>query len=110
MPLEANGDDLVMLRVSVARMEGMLTQALTDQSQRVTKVEADVGVIHGRLSEKGKLLATHSEKIQQNHDRIEDIEERQKAAMPRTVAVIAPVIAAAALIVSLAQLIPWEGL
>jgi chromosome segregation ATPase len=119
VPIETTSpaEDLIILRVTVARMEGMLTQALTDQSVRMTKAETEISAlrdglstVHNRLGEKGKMLATHTERIQSNHDRIEDLEDRQQAAMPRTVAVIGPVVAAAALLLTLAQMIPWTSL
>ena len=120
---ESPGDSITLLRVAVARMEGMLTQALSDQGTRLTKAEAEITAVHGRLSEKGKLLASHTERIESNHDRIielerrqelcapkhrlEELERKQENAVPRTVAVFSPIIAGVALIVGIAQLIPW---
>jgi hypothetical protein len=104
MTPETDSDSIVHLRVSVARMEGMLTQALTDQGTRLTKAEADLVIVHGRLGEKGKLLATHSERIQSNTERIHDLEEARDGTTARVVAVIGAVVAAASLAL---QFLPW---
>lgn len=55
--------DLVQVRVDVAEMRGMLSQALSDHGQRISNIEVDNRVLHGRLSDKGRILATHDEKI-----------------------------------------------
>lgn len=101
---------IVGLQVAVAEMKGMLHQALSDQGQRITKLEADMTVVHGRLGDKGKLLATHTERIQSNHDRIEDLEDRQQGAVSKNTTVVAVVLAAAGLLIGLAEKIPWGHL
>jgi hypothetical protein len=57
------GDVLIALRVDVAEMRGMLKQALSDHGQRLVDLENDNRLIHGRLSDKGKTLATHTQQI-----------------------------------------------
>lgn len=107
---QAEPEGIVALQVSVAEMKGMLHQALSDQGQRITKIEADVGTIHGRLSDKGKMLATHTEQISSNRDRIEDLEHAQQGAVSKNTAIIACVLAAAGLVIGIAQQIPWAHL
>jgi hypothetical protein len=96
---ETDSESIVHLRVSVARMEGMLTQALTDQGARLTKAEADLVVVHGRLGDKGKLLATHTEQIASNRTRIEDLENRNDGQGARALAILAGVVGVASLVV-----------
>jgi CII-binding regulator of phage lambda lysogenization HflD len=101
---------IVGLQVAVAEMKGMLHQALSDQGQRITKLEADMTVVHGRLGDKGKLLATHTERIQSNHDRIENLEDQQQGAVSRNTAITAVILAALGFIVSVASKIPWGNI
>jgi hypothetical protein len=103
---ETDSESIVHLRVSVARMEGMLTQALTDQGARLTKAEADLVVVHGRLGDKGKLLATHTEQIRSNAERIEDLENRNDGQSARVVAIIGACVAIASLVFDFT---PWSG-
>lgn len=98
---DAYYDSLHELRVSVARMEGMLSQALTDQSQRITRAEADIGSINVRLNDKAKVIATHGERIKANSDRIHELEEDKQGFHGRVLGTIGAIVAAAALIVSL---------
>jgi len=98
MEPESDTASLVAVRVSVAKMEGMLTQALSDHGTRISNTEAEVVKIHGRLSEKGKLLATHTEQINSNRDRIEDLEEANDASVARLIAVGGVVVAAASFV------------
>jgi len=79
MEAESDTASLVAVRVSVAKMEGMLTQALSDHGTRISSLEAGQVAIHARLAEKGKLLATHTEQITSNRERIEDLEDHDKS-------------------------------
>lgn len=101
---------ITALQVQTAEMKGMLHQALSDQGQRITKLEADMTVVHGRLGDKGKLLATHTERIQSNHDRIEDLEQAQQGAVSKNTAVVAVVLAAGSLLFGVASKIPWGSI
>jgi hypothetical protein len=107
---QAEPEGIVALQVSVAEMKGMLHQALSDQGQRITKLESDMTTVHGRLSDKGKTLATHTEQIGSNRDRIEDLEQAQQGAVSKNTAIIACVLAAGGLILSIAQKVPWGSL
>lgn len=98
MEPETDSASLVAVRVSVAKMEGMLTQALSDHGTRIANSEAEIVKIHGRLSEKGKLLATHNEQISSNRDRIKDLEEANDASVARVIAVAGVVVAAASFV------------
>lgn len=98
--METDSESIVHLRVSVARMEGMLQQALTDQSARITKLEADNITVHNRLNEKGKAIAMHGERIKSNSDRIHELEEDNQGMHGRVVGTIGAIVASAALIIS----------
>jgi len=98
---------IVGLQVAVAEMKGMLHQALSDQGQRITKLEADMTTVHGRLGDKGKLLATHTERIQSNHDRIEDLEKQQENAGSKNLAIGGFILAAFGVVFTVATKIPW---
>lgn len=105
-----NDEQTVKLQIAVARMEGMLHQALMDQGKRISNIEAELGKVNGMLSEKGKMLATHAEQIRSNYDRIGDLENKQHNAASKNAAVIAVVVAAAGLLLTLARMIPWDYL
>jgi hypothetical protein len=57
-------DALTQTRLDVAEMKGMLRQALSDHGQRISNVEREVVALHGRVSDKGKTLAAHGERIE----------------------------------------------
>lgn len=80
------GDDLD-LRVSVARIEGMLTATLARHDQRLDQHEGTLND-HGRqLGDKGKTLARHDE-------RLNDLEEDNSARWGRVTGILALLIAA----------------
>ena len=76
-----NGDD-TDLRISVARIEGMLNATLAQQTQRLNQHEGTLSQHVGRLNEKGKTLARHDE-------RITDLEEDSAAQWGRVMGVLA---------------------
>ena len=76
----------------------MLTQALTDQGQRLTRVEGDVVAIHTRLNEKAKKIATHEEQIKSNSGRIEDLEDSRDGAQNRFLAILAGIVGTASFV------------
>lgn len=71
------------LRIEVAEMRGMLSQALSDHGQRLVDLENDNRVIHGRLSDKGKTLATHTEQISGLQKAVNAIEQNRIGAFAR---------------------------
>lgn len=80
------GDDaLTRVRLDVAEMKGMLTQALHDHGSRISNLETDNLAIHGRLSDKGKLLARHDE-------RIEDLENDRDAFHGKVLGVVGAIV------------------
>ena len=70
------------LRISVARIEGMLTATLARHDQRLDQHEGTLNQHEGRLNEKGKTLARHDE-------RINDLEEDNAAQWGRVMSVLA---------------------
>lgn len=80
------GDDLD-LRVSVARIEGMLTATLARHDQRLDQHEGTLNDHGRRLDEKGKDLARHDE-------RLNDLEEDNSARWGRVTGILALLISA----------------
>lgn len=80
-------DDLD-LRVSVARIEGMLTATLARHDQRLDQHEGTLDQHGRRLDEKGKTLARHDE-------RLNDLEEDNSARWGRTTGILALLVSAA---------------
>ncbi|WP_282845857.1 hypothetical protein [Microbacterium oxydans] len=76
-----NGDD-TDLRISVARIEGMLTATLARHDQRLDQHEGTLNQHEMRIGEKGKMLARHDE-------RINDLEEDSAAQWGRVMGVLA---------------------
>ena len=75
------------LRISVARIEGMLTATLARHDQRLDQHEGTL-MQHGtRLDEKGKTLARHDE-------RLNDLEEDNSARWGRVTGVLALLVSA----------------
>lgn len=101
---ETDSQSLVHLRVSVAKMEGMLTQALTDQGARITRIEAETAAILIRLSEKGKALASHEERISANTVRIHELEEDNDQLGAKVLAGIGALVAVASLVIQFTPL------
>lgn len=81
------GDDMD-LRVSVARIEGMLNATLARHDQRLDQHEGTLNHHEGRLNEKGKTLARHDE-------RLNDLEEDNSARWGRVTGVLGLLVAAA---------------
>lgn len=79
-------DDLD-LRISVAKIEGMLTATLARHDQRLDQHEGTLDQHGRRLDEKGKTLARHDE-------RIKDLEEDNSARWGRVTGIVALLIAA----------------
>lgn len=79
------------LRISVARIEGMLTATLARHDQRLDQHEGTLTQHEVRLNEKGKTLARHDE-------RINDLEEDSAVAWGRVTGVLALLVSAAAVI------------
>ncbi len=87
-----SGDsDLTQLRIDVAEMRGMLSQALSDHGQRITGIEADNRTLHGRLSDKGKTLATHAEHFTAVDKAIYDLEQANLGFAARVALIIGSV-------------------
>lgn len=82
------------LRISVARIEGMLTATLSRHDQRLDQHEGTLTQHGHRLDEKGKTLARHDE-------RINDLEEDNSARWGRVTGIVALLIAAGGLVFNL---------
>lgn len=94
-------DPLLQTRLDVAEMKGMLTQALSNQESRIHNLESDNISIHSRLSDKGKLLATHTEQIKNAEKAINILENDNRARRANGLAVVAILIAGAGVIINL---------
>lgn len=81
------GQDETDLRISVARIEGMLTATLARHDQRLDQHEGTLTQHGNRLNEKGKTLARHDE-------RIKDLEDDSSARWGRVTGVLALLISA----------------
>lgn len=79
------------LRISVARIEGMLTATLARHDQRLDQHEGTLTQHGVRLDEKGKTLARHDE-------RLNDLEEDSAARWGRVTGILALLVAAASFI------------
>lgn len=76
----------VDLRISVARIEGMLTATLARHDQRLDQHEGTLTQHGARLDDKGKTLARHDE-------RLNDLEEDNSARWGRVTGLIALLVA-----------------
>lgn len=75
------------LRISVARIEGMLTGTLARHDQRLDQHEGTLVQHEARLTEKGNTLARHDE-------RIKDLEEDNDARWGRVTGILGLLVAA----------------
>lgn len=85
-----NPDD-TDLRISVARIEGMLTATLARHDQRLDQHEGTLNQHEVRLNEKGKTLARHDE-------RLNDLEEDSAALWGRVLGILALLVSGAAVL------------
>lgn len=77
------------LHIKVAEMHGMLTQALGDQSRRLTELESGQVVVHSRLNEKRTVLSTHSEQISNLQRAVNALEQARLGLLARVGIVLA---------------------
>jgi len=91
-----NDADNQDLRISVARIEGMLSATLTRHDQRLDQHEGTLNNHETRLDDKGKLLARYDE-------RITDLEDDNSSRWGRVTGVIALIISG---LVALANVLP----
>ena len=82
------------LRISVARIEGMLTATLARHDQRLDQHEGTLNQHGRRLDEKGKTLARHDE-------RLNDLEEDNSARWGRVTGILALLVAAGGFLFSI---------
>ena len=84
------------LRISVARIEGMLTATLARHDQRLDQHENTLNQHGIRLDDKGKTLARHDE-------RLLDLEEDSSARWGRVTGIIALLISGGAVLYNMVQ-------
>ncbi len=84
------------LRISVARIEGMLTATLARHDQRLDQHENTLTQHGVRLDDKGKTLARHDE-------RLNDLEEDSAAQWGRVLGVLALLVSAGAVLYNIIQ-------
>lgn len=80
-----NGDE-TDLRISVARIEGMLTATLARHDQRLDQHEDTLKQHEARLNEEAKLLSRHDE-------RVKDLEEDNDARWGRVTGILGLLVA-----------------
>lgn len=98
----AEGDDiLTQTRLDIAEMKGMLRQALSDQGQRIANLEQSTTSLHGRISDKAKILATHTEQIGGVQRAVNVLENDNRARQGRILGIIAAVVGCAGLALSI---------
>lgn len=93
-------DLLTQTRIAVARIEGMLQQALSDQAARITTLERDAATLHARLSDKGKSLATHTEQIVGLQRAVNVLENDGRARHARIIGTVGAIVGALSLTVT----------
>lgn len=86
------------LRISVARIEGMLTATLARHDQRLDQHEGTLNQHGARLNDKGKTLARHDE-------RLKDLEDDNAGRTGRVVGVISLIISGAVALLSVVNAI-----
>lgn len=84
------------LRISVARIEGMLTATLARHDQRLDQHEGTLTEHGSRLNDKAKTLARHDERLQ-------DLEEDNAAQWGRVTGVLALLVAAGGFLYTIIQ-------
>lgn len=80
--------DLVNVRISVAKMEGMLSQALSDQGARLTNAESEVNILHGRVTEKGRVIIEHTGRLNGLEKAVHTLEQAKIGIVAKTVGII----------------------
>lgn len=63
MAMTEQDTDLIAVRIQVAEMHGMLTQALGDHGQRIANLEDGQAILHGRITTKRALISQQGEQI-----------------------------------------------
>lgn len=96
----ADDDALTATRLDVAEMKGMLKQALSDHGQRLANLEKDNATLHARLSDKGKVQATHTEQIGGLQKAVNDLENDNDARLGKFLGIIGGVVGLAGLVLA----------
>lgn len=77
--LMGTNEPIVDLQITVARMEGMLSQALSDQGNRILNAETNIGAINTRIGATSEIVSTHGEKIVNVERDINEIKDKQNS-------------------------------
>lgn len=72
-------EPIVDLQITVARMEGMLSQALSDQGNRILNAETNLGTLNTRVSATSEVVSSHGEKIVGVERDIAEMKEKQNS-------------------------------
>lgn len=89
MVMAEQDTDLVAVRIQVAEMHGMLTQALGDHGQRLTALEQEQAVLHGRITTKRAVISTHAEQISGLQQAVNKLENARLSMLGRVGIVLA---------------------
>lgn len=87
-------------REDMAEIKGMLGVFVGDINARVNSLETALISITTRVNDKGKTLATHTEQILSNKERIDDIEDNNDARTGKVFGLIGALGAAVATIIT----------
>ncbi|MCU4295806.1 hypothetical protein D3I60_01700 [Brevibacterium permense] len=76
------GSEQTDVALSLARIEGKLDATLPELASKSNRLSDELTVVHGRVTDQGRTLAGHTE-------RIEDLEERVSGQLGRTAQIVA---------------------
>lgn len=103
--MSEESDPIVAIKVSMAEMKGMLTQALGDHSARINGAEQSISVERTRITEISNTTGRHEVMLTNQQTDIKGIHEKLNNNMPRTMMVVMGLIAACSLILSVINLV-----
>lgn len=99
--MEEPDSPLTKMQISMARMEGMLTQALADHSARLVSNENALNVERNRITTVENIVGQHTVILANHENDTKAVIEKLNNGMPRTILVITGVTAAGSMILSL---------
>lgn len=98
--MAAGDDPLTLVRLDVAEMKGMLGQALSDHGQRLSNIETDNIAIHGRLTDKGKRIERHDERLDGIDEDVVELKAANNSRSTRVLGVLGAVAGLGALLLA----------
>lgn len=102
MPEEEN--PLVKMQISMARMEGMLTQALADHTTRIAANQTQIDTERNRVTAVENIVSQHTIMITNTTSEVKNLHEKLTNSMPRTIMVITGIAACLGIVLSLVSM------